>query len=75
VDVRVFEVKTGAFHGEQLMYPRLDRVEDHLDWRQAFDPANVDAVLPEFERADVLVRKAWDRVLSRAEHSWHAHLL
>lgn len=38
-NVRVFEVGTGAFHGERLMYPRLDRVEDHLDWRRAFDPA------------------------------------
>jgi hypothetical protein len=60
-NVRVFEVGTGAFHGEQLMYPKLDRVERYLDWRPACDPANIDALLPEFERADVLVRDAWGR--------------
>ena len=55
------------------MYPRLDRVEDHLDWRRAFD--NVSAVLPEFENADVIVRHAWERVLDYVEASWRAHLL
>jgi hypothetical protein len=74
-NLRVFEVGTGAFHGEQLMYPRLDRVEDHLDWRPAFDPANVDALLPEFEKADVLVLEAWERVLRCVEASWRQHLL
>lgn len=74
-NVRVFEVGTGAFHGERLMYPKLDRVDDHLDWRRAFDPANVDAILPEFERAEVIVRQAWERVLDYAEASWRQHLL
>jgi len=68
-------VGTGAFHGEQLMYPRLDRAEDHLDWRRAFDPANIDAILPEFEKADVLVLEAWERVLRCVEASWRQHLL
>jgi hypothetical protein len=74
-NVRVFEVGTGAFHGERLKYPTLDRVEDHLDWRRAFDPANVDAVSAEFEDADVLVREAWERVLDYVETSWRQHLL
>lgn len=74
-NVRVFEVGTGAFHGERLMYPRLDRVEDHLDWRRAFDPANVDAVLVEFEDADFIVRRAWERALDYADASWRQHLL
>lgn len=74
-NVRVSEVGTGAFHDEPLMYPRLDRVEGHLDWRRAFDPANVDAVLPEFEKADVLVLEAWERVLRYVEASWRQHLV
>ena len=74
-NVRVFEVGTGAFRGERLMYPKLDRVEDHLDWRRAFDPANVDAVSVEFEDAVVIVRQAWGRVLDYAETSWRQRLL
>ena len=62
-------------NGERLMYPKLDRVDDHLDWRRAFDPANVDAILPEFERAEVIVRQEWERVLDYAEASWRQHLL
>jgi hypothetical protein len=74
-DVRIFEVGTGAFHGVRLMYPRLDRVEDYLDWRPVFDPANVDAILPDFEHAEVIIREAWERVLDYTEASWQAHLL
>jgi hypothetical protein len=73
--VRVFEQGTGAFHGERVMYPRIDRVQDHLDWRRAYDPANIDAVLSEFENADAIVREAWERVLDYAEASWRRHVL
>jgi hypothetical protein len=71
--VRVFDT-TGVEHGTQLMYPRLDQVHKHLDWRPAFTPGNLEALLPEFEKADVLVREAWERVLAYAESSWQVHL-
>jgi hypothetical protein len=74
-NVRVLELGTGAFLGERLMYPKLDRVEDHLDWRRAFDPANADAIYLEFDKADAIVREAWERVLAYAEASWRTHLL
>jgi hypothetical protein len=74
-NVRVFEVGTGAFHGERLMYPRIDRVEDHVDWRPAFDPKNIEAVMDDFENADSIVRQAWERVVLYCEESWRQHLL
>ena len=74
-NVRIFEVGTGAFLGERLKYPTLDRVDDHLDWRRAFDPTKVDAVSVEFEDADVIVRRAWEQVLAYVETSWRTRLL
>ena len=73
--VRVYALDTGAPHGERMMFPRIDRVQDHLDWRRAYDSANIDAVLSEFEKADAIVRQAWERMLDYAEASWRAHLL
>jgi hypothetical protein len=56
------------------MYPRIDRVEEYLDWRRAYG-GKIDTVLPDFENADVIVRGAWERVLDYLEASWRAHLL
>jgi hypothetical protein len=74
---RVFGLGTGTYFGEQLMYPKLDKVDNHLDWRPAVAPGlgSLDALLPEFERAHLLVRDAWGRVVDYAESSWQAHLL
>jgi hypothetical protein len=74
-DVRVYDVGTGAFRKKLLMYPRMDKVEDYLDWRPVFDPANVDAIPPDSEEAASIVRQAWERVLLYCETSWRRHLL
>jgi hypothetical protein len=50
-------------------------VEDHLDWRRAFNVANVDAVIADFEEAASIVRQAWEQVLLYCETSWRQHLL
>jgi hypothetical protein len=73
--VRVYHAGTGQHHGQQLMYPRIDAVERHLDWRDAFNPKLIEQILPDFQRADELIRESWERLLDYAENTWSQHLL
>jgi hypothetical protein len=57
------------------MYPRIDAVERHLDWRDAFNPKLIEQILPDFQRADELIRESWERLLDYAENTWSQHLL
>lgn len=70
-DAKVFGQGTGHYFGQQRMYPRLEFVDNHLDWRRAADPTHgtLETLLPEFEKANVIVRDAWKRVLNYAETS------
>jgi hypothetical protein len=58
-----------------LCFPRIERVDDYLDWRlaQYLRPAPV--VVNDFQSARSIVSKAWERVVSWAESSWRKHLL
>jgi hypothetical protein len=72
---KVFARGSGAYFGEQLMYPRLDRVDEHLDWRPATVPGGIEAILGDFDKANEVVRGAWERTIDYAECSWRQYLL
>jgi hypothetical protein len=60
--------------GQVLLYPRLDKVDDYLDWRVAFDTAGV-APTPDFREAAVIVADAWREVVAYVEQAWQSHRL
>jgi hypothetical protein len=55
-------------------YPRLDMVDEYLDWRRA-GPESYVGVLQDFERGDVIVSDAWDQAVTYVETNWSTHLL
>jgi hypothetical protein len=57
-----------------LYYPRLEKVDDYLDWRVAFD-ANRTGVHPDFDDAVLIVLDAWERLVRHVEKAWQEHLL
>jgi hypothetical protein len=66
--------KEGRVVGDALYYPRLEKVDDYLDWRVATD-ANSGGVHPDFDDAALIVREAWELVVSHVEESWQRHLV
>lgn len=58
-----------------LRFPRIERVNEYLDWRRAQDPRRVRMAIDEFQEARALVTEAWERVVAWAEESWQEHLL
>jgi hypothetical protein len=76
--------QTSQHSGSILTYPRIDKVNDYLDWREAFAiravPGPGSAVVstappPDFEEAALIVRQVWQEVVSYVETSWQTHLL
>lgn len=61
--------------GSDLWFPRVDRVNEHLDWRRVTTADAWVEVAADFERADKIVRRAWGDVVDYLESSWGAHLL
>jgi hypothetical protein len=66
--------KEGRVVGDALYYPRLEKVDDYLDWRVAFD-ANSAAVHPDFDDAALIVLESWERVVKHVEEAWRQHLV
>jgi hypothetical protein len=66
--------KDGRVVGDALYYPRLEKVDDYLDWRVAFE-ANTPVVHPDFDDAALVGREAWELVVAHVEASWQAHLV
>lgn len=66
---------TGRAVGARLMYPRIGKVDAYLDWRSAFDPSQMEKVLPDFDDAHLIVREAWLRAVRYAQTMWEKHLL
>lgn len=56
------------------LLPRLEKVDDYLDWRVAF-AANSTGVHPNFDDAVLIVLGAWERVVGHVETAWQEHLL
>jgi hypothetical protein len=70
--------------GTTLFYPRIEHVNEFLDWREAFriralpgpGSAVVDSNPPsEFIEGALIVRDAWEQVIGYVEGEWRAHLL
>jgi len=64
----------GRVVGDVLYYPRLEKVDDYLDWRVAI-AANRAAIHPDFDDAALIVLEAWERVVGHVEEAWQEHLL
>jgi hypothetical protein len=76
-----------TIEGLRLFYPRLNRVDDYLDWRNAFAATGITAVPgpgsavaittppADFEDASVIVGEAWEQTIAHVEASWRSHLL
>jgi hypothetical protein len=60
-----------------LFYPLLEKVDDYLDWRVAFDVANNDksTLFADFNEMALIVLDAWERVVGHVEDAWQRHLL
>jgi hypothetical protein len=58
-------------------FPRIEKVDDYLDWRKAQtqDPILVRFVVNDFREGRAIVRDAWERVVSHTETAWQTHLL
>jgi hypothetical protein len=56
-------------------YPRIDKVNDYLDWRQALGQEAHAAVLTDFDQGHVVVSDAWDQAITYVETTWSKHLL
>jgi hypothetical protein len=63
--------------GDMLFYPLLEKVDDYLDWRVAFDVANNDksTLFADFNEMALIVLDAWERVVGHVEDAWQRHLL
>ena len=60
---------------QTLEFPRIEKVDDYLDWRMAQDPARSPFVVNDFREGRSIVRDAWERVVSHTETAWQTHLL
>ena len=58
-----------------LTFPRVDRVDDYLDWRRALGPGRQRRALEDFGEARAIVHGAWERVVSYVEAAWKTHLV
>jgi hypothetical protein len=63
-----------ARNEQVFIFPRIDRVDDYLDWRHAF--ADVDAALArgDFQDAQSIAEGAWNQVVDYCEQAWRTHL-
>jgi hypothetical protein len=60
-----------------LQFPRIEKVDEYLDWRKAqtIDPILVRFVVNDFREGRAIVHDSWERVVSYFETAWHTHLL
>jgi hypothetical protein len=65
------EVIAGNIH----WYPRIDKIDDYLDWRRVFADEAAQAILDDFGPGRTIVMGAWERTVSYLERSWSTHLL
>lgn len=56
-------------------YPRLDKVNDYLDWRNATDTDSRASVIEDFDEGGAIVSEAWDETVAYVETNWRSHLL
>jgi len=58
--------------GTRFKYPRIEKIDQYLDWRdaEAQAPSSTD-----FARGDVIVAEAWEQTVSYVEENWRVHLL
>ena len=52
-------------------FPRLERVDDYLDWRNVDERQRAD----DFATGREIVEDAWDRTVSYVDENWWTHLL
>lgn len=71
-EINVIDAKTRE---QVLIYPRLDKVEDYLDWRVAFADPSAALARGDFESAQSIARGAWKRVVDYCENAWKTHLV
>lgn len=57
-----------------LLYPRLDKADDYLDWRVAVAAAALKS-MPDFREAAIIVADAWRQVVDYVEQAWRTHLV
>jgi hypothetical protein len=62
--------------GDMLFYPLLEKVDDYLDWRVAFDVAENDkpTLFADFNEMALIALDAWERVVGHVEDAWQIHL-
>lgn len=61
--------------GERIfIYPRLDRVNEFLDWRVVFEDLHGVLARGDFAPAQTIGRDAWNQVIDYCNASWEAHL-
>ncbi len=69
-------VGPGAQPGDRIfIYPRLDRVDDYLDWRRAFASPDTVFLSGDFDAAQHIARDAWERVVAYCDEAWAKHLV
>jgi hypothetical protein len=62
--------------GEQthLAYPRLDTIDDYLDWRRVIGAADP-SWAADFEPATQIATRAWTLTLNHFQFAWVTHLV
>jgi hypothetical protein len=58
-----------------FIYPRLDRVDDYLDWRTVIPDPTKAIKSGDYAAAQVIALGAWERVVVYCEQAWATHLL
>jgi hypothetical protein len=61
--------------GRKAHYPRLDKVNDYLDWRKVTDPDSQPRIYEDFDDGGAIVSNAWDKTVTYVEANWSRHLL
>ena len=73
---RVVPEWTGTLGGERIyVYPTLNRINDYLDWREAFAALQDPTRMSNFAPAQKIGTDAWIRTVDYVEEQWQKHLL
>lgn len=58
-----------------LIFPQLDKVDDHLDWRASLSDPRAALERGDFRSAQVIATETWGLVADYCHGSWKTHLL